>query len=144
RAPPHVGLEPADVHPKPLGESLPNLRALTMDTLQLIAAKDGRYDLQAFQFLYEALEVAAQATGRQSAEGVARHVSGKDLLEGIRRYGRWLCGPFAARVSRSGGVRETRDWGKIVFLLVENNLLNRQEEDPLDDFRDGYEFDAAF
>lgn len=115
-----------------------------MDSIQLIAAKDGRYDLQAFQFLYEALEVAVKSTGREGAEGVARHVSGKELLEGIRQYGLKLFGPLAARVFRSWGVKDTLDWGNMVFLLVENNLLNRQEEDTLDDFRDGYEFDAAF
>lgn len=115
-----------------------------MDTIQTIATKDGRYDFQAFQFLYEALEVAVKSTGRGDQEGAARHVSGRELLDGIRQYGLKLFGPLAARVFRTWGIRETLDWGNMVFLLVENNLLNRQEEDTLDDFRDGYDFDSAF
>ena len=53
-------------------------------------------------------------------------------------------GPLAGHVWRAWGVRETLDWGRIVFLLVEEGLLNRQETDSLEDFRDGFEFDAAF
>jgi uncharacterized repeat protein (TIGR04138 family) len=41
-------------------------------------------------------------------------------------------------------VRETLDWGRIVFLLVDNGMLNRQDEDTLEDFRDGFDFDEAF
>jgi len=35
-------------------------------------------------------------------------------------------------------------FSRFVFLLVEEGLLNRQETDSLEDFRDGFEFDAAF
>jgi uncharacterized repeat protein (TIGR04138 family) len=41
-------------------------------------------------------------------------------------------------------VRETIDWGRIVFLLVDAGLLNRQEEDRIDDFKDGFDYDDAF
>jgi hypothetical protein len=41
-------------------------------------------------------------------------------------------------------VRETLDWGRIVFLLVDAGLLNRQEEDKIEDFKDGFDFDEAF
>lgn len=115
-----------------------------MESLRRIATQDGRYDLQAFQFLYESLEYAVKKSGRDKAEGTARHVSGQELLEGMRQYALELFGPLAAHVFRSWGVRETLDWGQIVFLLVENQMLNRQEEDTLDDFRGGYDFDRAF
>jgi uncharacterized repeat protein (TIGR04138 family) len=53
-------------------------------------------------------------------------------------------GPLAAHVWRQWGIRETLDWGRIVFLLVDHNLLKRQDEDRLEDFRDGFDFDEAF
>ena len=40
--------------------------------------------------------------------------------------------------------KPTIDWGRIVFLLVDAGLLNRQESDTIDDFRDGYDFQEAF
>jgi uncharacterized repeat protein (TIGR04138 family) len=41
-------------------------------------------------------------------------------------------------------VRETIDWGRIVFLLVDQGLLKRQDDDTIEDFRDDADFDALF
>ena len=55
-----------------------------------------------------------------------------------------LFGPLAGQVWRSWGVRETMDWGHVVFALVDAKLLNRQETDTIEDFRGGSDFDEAF
>ena len=55
-----------------------------------------------------------------------------------------LFGPLAGRVWRAWGVRDTLDWGQIVFLLVENGMLNRQDSDSVEDFRAGFDFDEVF
>lgn len=115
-----------------------------MNTLQQIAQQDGRYDAQALQFILDALQYAEQATGRRNKEGAERHVSGQELLEGVRIYGLQVFGPLTARVFRRWGVHETIDWGNIVFLLIEHERMSRQDEDTLDQFRDGYDFDSAF
>ena len=47
-------------------------------------------------------------------------------------------------VWRSWGVKRTIDWGEIVFVLVNAGMLNRQETDSVEDFRDGFDFDEAF
>lgn len=114
------------------------------DPLRKLALKDGRYAPEAFQFLYESLDHAVRLAGRETAEGVDRHVTGQELLAGMRAHALELFGPLAGHVWRAWGVRETLDWGRIVFLLVEEGLLNRQETDSLDDFRDGFDFEAAF
>ena len=62
----------------------------------------------------------------------------------MRQYALQSFGPLAAQVWRSWGIHESLDWGRIVFLLVDANLLNRQESDSIDDFRDGFDFDEAF
>lgn len=82
--------------------------------------------------------------GKEGREGTDRHVTGQEVLDGMRHYALQIFGPLAAQVWRSWGVNATLDWGQIVFLLVEEGLLNRQDSDTIEDFRDGFSFDQAF
>ena len=110
----------------------------------MLALKDGRYSPEAFRFLFESLPHAVKLAGKEQAEGTGRHVTGQEVLAGMRAHASQLFGPLAAAVWRSWGVRETLDWGRIVFLLVEGGLLNRQESDTIDDFAAGFDFEEAF
>ena len=110
----------------------------------MLALKDGRYSPEAFRFLFEALPLAVRLAGRESAEGQAKHVTGQEVVAGLRVCATQVFGPLAAAVWRSWGVESTLDWGQIVFLLVDNGLLNRQESDTLEDFRTGFDFDEVF
>ncbi len=114
------------------------------DPLRELARGSGRYAPEAFQFVFESLEHAVRLARREQAEGAERHVSGQELLAGMRENATRLFGPLAAQVWRSWGVHESLDWGRIVFLLVDAGLLNRQEHDTLEDFRAGFDFDQAF
>jgi len=114
------------------------------DPLREIWKRDSRYSLEAYQFLFDALDQAVRLTGREQEEGSGRHVTGQELLEGMRVHASNLFGPLAAAVWRSWGVRETLDWGRIVFKLVDAKLLNRQEHDSIEDFRNGFDFEEAF
>jgi len=91
--------------------------------------------------LFESLSVAVKLAGRDGAEGTARHVTGQEVLAGLRAHAIELFGPLARAVWSSWGVRETLDWGQIVFLLVDNKLLSRQESDTIEDFRGGFDFE---
>ena len=82
--------------------------------------------------------------GREQSEGPERHVTGQELLAGMRQYAIEQFGPLAGAVWRAWGIRDTLDWGRIVFLLVEEGMLNRQDTDSIEDFRPGFDFDAAF
>jgi len=110
----------------------------------MLALKDGRYSPEAFRFLFEALPHAVRLAGKEKAEGTEKHVTGQEVLAGMRAHASQVFGPLAAAVWRSWGVRETLDWGRIVFLLVDNGLLNRQESDTIEDFRSGFDFDEVF
>lgn len=114
------------------------------DPLREIWKRDRRYALEAYQFLFDALDQAVRLTGREQEDGAGRHVTGQELLEGMRVHASNLFGPLAAAVWRAWGVNETLDWGRIVFRLVDAKLLNRQDEDTIDDFRDGFDLDEAF
>ena len=114
-----------------------------MDPVREVWRRDGRYALEAYQFLFESLERAVKQTGREQEQGTGRHVSGQELLQGLRAHALEVFGPLSAQVWRSWGVTSTLDWGHIVFLLVEAQLLNRQDTDSLEDFADGYDFDTS-
>jgi uncharacterized repeat protein (TIGR04138 family) len=109
-----------------------------------VALKDGRYSPEAFRFLFDSLPQALRLAGKEQAEGLERHVTGQEVLAGMRAHALTTFGPLAAVVWRSWGVRETLDWGRIVFLLVDNGLLNRQDTDTIEDFRSGFDFDEVF
>jgi uncharacterized repeat protein (TIGR04138 family) len=109
-----------------------------------LALEDGRYSIDAFEFLFESLEPSVRLAGRGDSEGKARHITGQELVVGLRQEAQRLFGPLAAHVWRTWGVERTLDWGNIVFLLVGDGLLNRRESDSIEDFREGFDFDQFF
>lgn len=115
-----------------------------MDPVRKVWKADGRYRLEAYQFLFDALDKSVRLAGKEEAQGPERHISGQELLAGMRQHAIDLFGPLAAQVWRTWGIESTIDWGRIVFALVEAKLLNRQETDTIDDFANGYDFDEAF
>jgi len=76
--------------------------------------------------------------------GKVRHVTGRELLEGIRAYATESFGFLARTVLAEWGVSRTQDFGDIVFNLVEAGLLSRTEKDTKSDFADVYDFAEAF
>ena len=114
------------------------------DPIQDLALHDGRYSPEAFRFLFESLNHAVSVAGKEAATGTERHVTGRQVLEGMRINALETFGPLAAQVWRSWGVGEAMDWGRIVFLLVDHGMLNRQESDSIEDFSDGFDFDEVF
>ena len=115
------------------------------DWMREIARKDGgKYSPEAFRFLVESLSHAIRLAGKEHAEGTERHVTGQELVRGMRAYAIELFGPLAAQVWRSWGVHSTLDWGEMVFRMVEDEKLSRNEEDSIDDFREDFDFDQVF
>jgi uncharacterized repeat protein (TIGR04138 family) len=111
--------------------------------LELILAKDARYHRDAYSFMREALD-HTQKTIVKENRGELRHVSGQELLAGVREYALMQFGPMTITVLEEWGVRNCQDFGEIVFNMVEIGLLAKTEKDSRDDFRDGYAFDDAF
>jgi uncharacterized repeat protein (TIGR04138 family) len=103
-----------------------------------ICLKDKRYKPESYEFIMQALHFT------QSKLKKARHVSGRELAEGLRDFAIEQYGPLAKRVLNYWGIKETLDFGNIVFNLIEKKILSRAEEDSLDDFKDVYDFDKAF
>ncbi len=113
------------------------------EKFRLLLESDRRYDAEAYNFLYEALDYTLKHVvsprGRQS-----QHVTGQELLEGVRRYSIEQFGCLARPVLENWGVHATADFGEMVFNLVSQDLMGKQESDSKDDFRDVYDFREVF
>lgn len=96
------------------------------------------YAPEAYEFTMQALDFTLR--GLDSP----RHVSGVELLEGIRGFAREEFGPLARHVLNAWGVHESRDFGAIVFDLVERGVLSRTDDDDIADFETGFDFHVAF
>jgi len=113
------------------------------EVVEMVLAKDPRYARGAYVFVREALDFTQKLTGKE-ARGQIRHVSGQELLDGIRQFALQQFGPMAATVFEEWGVRHCRDFGEIVFNMVEIGLLAKTDKDSRDDFQNGYDFTEAF
>lgn len=66
------------------------------------------------------------------------------LLDGIRDYALDRFGPMTLTLMDHWNIKKCRDFGNIVFNLVDFGILGRTENDSLEDFEGGYSFDEAF
>jgi len=120
------------------------MQELTFDTtLDLILAKDARYQRDAYHFVKDALDHTQKLVLRQNREQM-RHVSGQVLRNGVREYALSQFGPMTKMVFEEWGIKRCEDFGEIVFNMVEIGLLGKTEKDSREDFANGYSFDEAF
>ena len=123
---------------------------------------DPRYQLEAYQFVREALtyaqeEVMGQSADRPSepkvesgtedapaAAEVDRHLTGQQLCEAIRRYALEQFGYMAQVVLKNWGVTTTSDFGEIVYNLIRIGFMKKPASDRREDFDNVYNFEQAF
>ncbi|MDP7011115.1 MAG: hypothetical protein QF685_07025 [Verrucomicrobiota bacterium] len=113
------------------------------EVLDAIIASDPRYHRDAFHFVREGLDYTQQTISKQE-KGIVRHISGQELLGGMRAHALEEYGPMALVVLNEWGVSCCEDFGEIVFTMIEYDLLARTAEDSRDDFKGSYSFDEAF
>lgn len=115
------------------------------ESLDEILKHDKRYDRDSYYFVRDGLDYTLKMLKKQGrVAGTPRHVSGPELLEGLRRFAIDQFGPMAKTVLSHWGVRRCSDFGEIVFNMVEKGILGRTEQDSRDDFKRGYDFNEAF
>jgi uncharacterized repeat protein (TIGR04138 family) len=113
------------------------------ETLDLIREKDPRYAREAYFFVREALDHTQKHLAKNT-RGRIRHVSGQELLEGIREFALSQFGPMTMFVLGEWGIHACEDFGEIVFNMVDIGLLAKTERDSRADFAKGYTFNDAF
>jgi len=113
------------------------------EALNLIEAKDPRYRREAYLFVKEALDHTQRMIGKQS-RGRLRHVTGQELLTGIRDFALAQYGPMAMTLLEEWGIRKCADFGDIVFNMVDVGWLAKTDKDSRADFEPGYDFTETF
>jgi uncharacterized repeat protein (TIGR04138 family) len=101
--------------------------------------RDPRYRPEAYHFIFEALDYTLSVRG-----ATRRHVSGPEIMEGVRRLALDQFGFMARPVFRHWGITRTDDFGEIVFNLIRADLLQKTADDRKEDFFGLYDFEQAF
>ncbi len=103
-----------------------------------IVSRDPRYKPEAYSLVMLAVDEV------QNSLEHGRHISGRELLEGLRISAARQFGPMAKEVLNAWGVHATEDIGNIVFNLVDAGLLAKTREDTIDEFIGAYDFRKVF
>lgn len=105
-----------------------------------------RYHLDAYRFVFEALQHMQEKLKKSQLsdeQDDSAHITGPELLEGIRELGLRRFGLMARSVFAHWGIVSTDDFGQIVFELVERGEMRKTERDRISDFVSVYEFSDA-
>ena len=102
------------------------------DALEIITLKDPRYPREAYLFVREALDHTQRWLAKEKPGGI-RHVSGQELLAGIKDYAVTQFGPMASTVFEEWGIRCCQDFGELVFNMVETGGCPTLSSDDITD-----------
>ncbi|MFA6959760.1 MAG: Minf_1886 family protein [Opitutaceae bacterium] len=116
------------------------------EIVNLICKEDSRYDRKAYSFVREGLDSAVKELKKRDTERSRQslHITGAELLMGIRAFALDQFGPLALTVLNSWGIKCCGDFGEIVFNLIEYNVFSKTENDRREDFAEVYTFEDAF
>lgn len=130
--------------------------------------RDPRYKLDAYLFVFQALDFARQlGMGREAPseplpndvrsqgeelglkeeeldDEPPQHVSGQELCEAARQLATQQFGYLAKTVLNSWGIYSTSDFGEIVYNLISVGLMRKTQDDRREDFDNVYDFDEVF
>lgn len=108
------------------------------EILDQLQERNPRFHTKAYFFVLAALHSVIQEMTQP------RHISGGELAVGVRELALRRFGPMARTVLEHWGIHATEDVGCVVFALVEQGILVKQEEDRPEDFADVFDFEEAF
>ncbi len=119
--------------------------------------EDRRYKIDAYAFVFEALNYAhtqlgmgserpseiEEAETEDSPKEAERHLTGQQLCEAIRHYALEQYGYMAKCVLNSWGVHGTGDFGEIVFNLIGIGQMRKTADDHREDFDNVFDFETG-
>ncbi len=112
------------------------------EAVNQIVSEDPRYAPEAYEFVSKAVVFTMLNLGKDKTAN--HHVTGRELLEGFRQYAIQEFGPMAGDILKSWGLTDSTAVGNVVFNLVNRQLLGKNENDNISDFKDGFDFEKAF
>ena len=107
--------------------------------LEQIASEDGRFNASAVKFVYEGLGYTAKNVAEEP-----KHVSGETLCQGLKKLALEKWGRLAMLVLNSWGIKTTRDFGEIVWLMIRHEWMSAQPTDSIEDFNNVFDFKTVF
>src|SRR6266478_4473742 len=113
------------------------------EALDSIIAADSRYHRDAYVFLRDALDFTTKQQKKIKGTQV-RHVTGPELLDGVRQYALKEFGPMVMTVFDSWGIHSCEDIGHMVFNLIGAGVFGKTDQDSIEDFKNVYDFEEAF
>src|SRR5438132_9792701 len=113
------------------------------EALESVNTKDPLYHRDVYIFLRDALDFTTKQ--QKKVKGVSvRHVTGPELLDGVRQYALKEFGPMVMTVFDSWGIDSCEDVGHMVFNLIGAGIFGKTEQDSIEDFKNVYDFEEAF
>ena len=106
-----------------------------------------RFHRNAYRFIYEALQHTQKNLGRGlevDDDEKSAHISGPELLEGVKELGKKQFGLLTTTVFRQWGIKATDDFGHLVYELIERGEMRKTDRDELSDFFSVYSFSEEF
>ena len=121
---------------------------MTVKQLHKLARSSG-YSVGAFLFVQRGLEFTVQHVHGPLDEDAEvevgmRHVTGRQLCEGLRDFAIDQYGMLARTVLRRWRIRSCEDFGHLVFAMIEADMMHKTEDDCLEDFVGVFDFEQAF
>jgi uncharacterized repeat protein (TIGR04138 family) len=112
--------------------------------LEEVVEAVGVYPAEAYLFVQNGLSHTVEKIhASQTDPNASRHVGGRQLCEGLRELALEQWGLLARVVLARWNITNTMDFGRIVFAMVQHDLLQKTDHDTLDDFRGVYDFASA-
>ncbi len=114
------------------------------EAIDLIVERSPRYDREAYFFLRDALDYTVKVRKKARDASGSGHVSGQQLLEGVRQYAIKQFGPMVVTVLEYWGIKRCEDFGAMVYNLINIGVFGKTDTDSQEDFKGGYNFKEAF
>lgn len=116
------------------------------EVVSVICKEDTRFHKQAYNFVRQGLDFTVKELKKSDARRAGRslHVTGVELLMGLRAYALDQYGPMARTVLTEWGVNRCGHFGDIVFNLIDYNVFSKTDQDRREDFSEVYTFEEAF
>jgi len=104
-----------------------------------IRKEDPRYSREAYVFIQLALDFYREHHGDETTT----HITGPELLRGVRELAMAQYGPMARQVLNHWGLQRGEDVGDVVYNLIRHGLMSSSDEDEIEDFHGIMVFDDS-
>jgi uncharacterized repeat protein (TIGR04138 family) len=128
-----IGLYESQQVKAELEKNLQQLTTVFGPKLDELAERDHRFPREAYDFIFQSLKYA-MIMDASPPPSRSRHVTARQLVEACESFANETYGASAKSQLKSWGIETSSNVGDLVFLLVENGLFGKREDDQRSDF----------